>query len=98
MARSTGIGLALGGAAAGIESERSLKSHGKPLPFRVISETTIEHGMHRADAPGNTPGATGQFDTWLADGRAFAQGIAYNLHDSRIVQADLARLAHEIGG
>lgn len=85
-------------AEAGIESERSASSHGKPLPYRVISATTIEHGMHRADTPGNTPGATGQFDTWLADGRAFAWGLAYNLHDSRIVQEDLARLAHEIGG
>jgi hypothetical protein len=85
-------------AKSALESERLLMSHGKLLPYKVISDTTVEHGMHPVDTPGNTPGDTGQFETWLADGRAFAWGIAYNAHDSRIVQADLARLAHEVGG
>ena len=48
--------------------------------------------------PGTIPGVTGQFDTYLSDGRAYAYGSAGNLRDSKIVQEDLARLAHEIAG
>ena len=43
-------------------------------------------------------GQTGEYDTYLADGRVFAFGQAYNTHDSQIVQADLARIAAEIAG
>jgi hypothetical protein len=85
-------------AKAEMQTETSLTSHGKPVPYKVISATTIEHGMHPAGPPGSRPGQTGQFVTSLADGRVFALGIAYNEHDSRIVQDDLARLAHEIAG
>jgi hypothetical protein len=83
-------------ATAEIETERSFTSHGKLVPYKVVSPTTIEHGMRRAGAPGSPPGETGQFDTYLADGPVFAMGMAYNLRDSKIVQDDLARLAHEL--
>jgi hypothetical protein len=35
---------------------------------------------------------------YVADGRVFATGVAYNTHDSQIVQADLAQIADEIAG
>lgn len=68
------------------------------MPYKVISPTTIEVGMHALNVPGSPPGQTGEFDTYLADGPVFALGIAHNAHDSQIVQDDLARLAHEIAG
>jgi hypothetical protein len=85
-------------AKAEIESGKTVRSHGKVMPYRVISPTTIEHGMRPPNTPGSPPGETGEFDTYLADGRALALGIAYNEHDSQIVQDDLARIAHEIAG
>jgi hypothetical protein len=35
---------------------------------------------------------------YVAGGRVFATGVAYNTHDSQIVQADLAQIADEIAG
>ena len=70
----------------------------KLWPYKVISPTTVEIGMHKSDAPGSVRGQTGEYDTYLADGRVFAFGLAYNTHDSQIVQADLARIAAEIAG
>jgi len=85
-------------AQAEIETGKTVRSHGKVMPYKVISSTTIEHGMRPPNTPGSPPGETGEFDTYLADGGAFALGIAYNAHDSQIVQDDLARIAREIAG
>ena len=54
--------------------------------------------MHKPGAPGAERGQTGEYETYLADGRVFAIGLAFNTHDSQIVQADLARIADEIAG
>jgi hypothetical protein len=70
----------------------------KLLPYRAISSTTVELGMHKAGAPGTVRGQTGEYDTYVTDGRVFATGVAYNTHDSQIVQADLAQIADEIAG
>jgi hypothetical protein len=70
----------------------------KLWPYKVISPTTVEIGMHKSDAPGSVRGQTGEYDTYLADGRVVAFGLAYNTHDSQIVQADLAQIAAEIAG
>jgi hypothetical protein len=55
----------------------------KLTPYKVVSPTTINSGA---------------FDTWLARGRVFALGEAHTVKSSRIVQADLARVAGEIAG
>lgn len=70
----------------------------KLRPYKVISPTTVELGMHKPGAPGTVRGETGEYDTYLANGPVFAIGLAYNTHDSQIVQADLARIASEIAG
>jgi len=48
----------------------------KLWPYKVISPTTVEIGMHKSDAPGSVRGQTGEYDTYLADGRVFAFGQA----------------------
>jgi hypothetical protein len=86
---------------AGIYAEEHAPVHqgsAKLWPYKVISPTTIQIGMHKPDAPGTVRGQTGEYDTYLADGRVFAFGLAYNTHDSQIVQADLAQIADEIAG
>ncbi|HEY3763780.1 MAG TPA: hypothetical protein VGL44_01365 [Gaiellales bacterium] len=71
---------------------------GPTMPFTVITQDTIEMVKHAPDAPGFEPGTTGEYETFLADGPAFALGLAYDAKDSRIVQADLNRVVSDIGG
>jgi hypothetical protein len=71
---------------------------GASMPYKVITATTIETGMHKRGAPGAVAGTDGVYDTALARGGVLALGVAYNRHDALIVQADLARLAGEIAG
>jgi hypothetical protein len=86
---------------AGIYSQEHAQVHpGSPrlLPYKVISPTTVELGMHKSGTPGTERGQRGEYETYLADGRVFAIGLAYNPHDSQIVQTDLVRIAGEIAG
>ena len=88
-------------ARAGIYVDEHQPVPGKPTKFmayRKFGPHTIAYGLRRADAPGSVHGETGTYDTQLADGRILALGIAYTGHDSRIVEADLTRLAHQIAG
>ena len=64
----------------------------------MISANTVGVGIHEAGAPGTIAGTTGDYETFLANGRVFALGSAMNEHDSQIVQDDLARIAGEIAG
>ena len=41
---------------------------------------------------------TGQYETFIANGRVLAYGLAYNEPHSRIVRADHERIAAEIAG
>lgn len=69
------------------------------LSRRQIDSTTVVIGEHKPGAPGATsPHDTGQYDVFLADGRVFAQGVAGNDHDTKIVREALERLAGEIDG
>jgi hypothetical protein len=52
--------------------------------------------MHKGSVLGEVFPNDGQYETYLASGRAFATGLAYTEHDSRIVQEDLVRIAAEI--
>ena len=53
--------------------------------------------MHAPGAPGSASAEDdGEYDTWLAHGRVFAIGLAYNEPHSKIVRDDLQRLAAEI--
>ena len=63
----------------------------------MIDPTTIVINEH---PPGSAiiPDETGKYDTFLARGRVFAQGLAYNVPHSKIVREDLERLAAEIAG
>jgi hypothetical protein len=70
----------------------------KTLPYKLIAGTTVETHMHKGQVPGEVFPRDGQYETYLASGRAFAIGLAYTEHDSRIVQGDLARIAAEISG
>ena len=68
----------------------------KTLPYKLIARTTVETHMHKVSVPGEVFPNDGQYETFLASGRALAIGLAYTAHDSRIVQEDLARIAAEI--
>ncbi len=95
-------GFAARCAAAGLYSSQHqmVVNNGKQTVYRWrrISADTIVVNEHPLGIKGTVPGTTGEYDTWLASGRVLAFGIAYNLPNSRIVQADLARLAGEISG
>jgi hypothetical protein len=66
---------------------------------RQIDSETVLIGEHKPGAPGAmSPQDTGQYDVFLADGRVFAQGVAGNEHDTKIVREALERLAGEIAG
>ncbi|MGH9644114.1 MAG: hypothetical protein ACRD3Q_17040 [Terriglobales bacterium] len=70
----------------------------KTFPYKLIAGTTVETHMHRRDLPGAVFPSDGRYETYLASGRAYAIGLAYSEHDSRIVQRDLARIAAQISG
>jgi hypothetical protein len=72
--------------------------HSKTFGYRLIAGTTVETHMHKPGAPGTLFPTDGQYETYVAHGRALALGLAYNRHDSRVVQGDLVRIAAEISG
>jgi hypothetical protein len=68
-------------------------------PYKLIDPTTIETYMHPAGSPGSaSAGDTGQYETFIANGRVLAVGQAYNEPHSEIVRDDLERLAAETAG
>jgi hypothetical protein len=72
---------------------------GPTRPYKLIDSTTVETYMHPPGQPGEVfPDDTGQYETFLARGRVFAQGVAYNEPHSRVVREDLERIAEEVGG
>jgi len=73
-------------------------SGSKTFPYKLIAGTTVETHMHKRGLPGAVFPSDGQYETYLASGRAYAIGLAYSERDSRIVQRDLARIAAQIGG
>ena len=69
------------------------------IPYKLIDSTTVKTHMHAPGAPGSaSPADDGEYDTWLANGRVLALGLAYNEPHSKIVRDDLERLAGEIAG
>jgi hypothetical protein len=42
--------------------------------------------------------ADGEYDTYIARGRVLAEGLAYTLPTSRIVEDDLKKIASDIAG
>lgn len=69
------------------------------LSRRMIDPTTIVIDEHSAGRRGDSfSDDTGEYDTFFAQDRVFAQGLAYNLPHSKIVREDLERLAAEIAG
>ena len=89
-------------AAAGISSDLHpdpLFAKSARLPRRQIDSTTIVIDEHKAGRAGDSfKDDTGQYDIFLARGRVFAQGLAYNVPHSKIVREDLERIAAEIAG
>jgi hypothetical protein len=69
-----------------------------PSRYRLIAPSTVEIHMHKPGTPGTIAGTDGIYDTDLAHGNVLGLGLAYNGHDSQIVQADLARIAQQISG
>jgi hypothetical protein len=67
-------------------------------PFTPISYSTVGLDLHQPGASGTIAGSTGDYQTYLSDGRVLALGDAYNVHDSRIVEDDLSRYASELAG
>jgi hypothetical protein len=66
---------------------------------RMLDPTTIVVDEHSPGRPGDSfRDDTGQYDTFIAQGRAFAQGLAYSEPHSKIVREDLERLVAEIAG
>jgi hypothetical protein len=69
------------------------------IPYKLIDSTTVETGMHAPGAAGFANSEDdGEYETWIAHGRVFALGLAYNEPHSRIVRDDLQQLAAEIAG
>jgi hypothetical protein len=69
------------------------------IPYKLIDSTTVKTHMHAPGAPGSEgPQDDGEYDTWLANGRVLALGLAYNEPDSKIVREDLDQIAAEIAG
>src|SRR3954447_10717194 len=72
---------------------------GSRLSRRMINSTTIVIDEHEPGRPGDSYlDDTGQYDTFIAQGRVFAQGLAGNVPHSKILRDDLERLAAEIAG
>jgi hypothetical protein len=68
-------------------------------PFRRytrIDQTTVETSLHSGASPAFKNRDDGMYQTWIAHGRVFALGLAYNARHSKIVREDLERLASEI--
>ena len=69
------------------------------IPYKLIDSTTVETGMNAPGAPGFANREDdGEYETWIAHGRVFALGLAYNELHSKIVRDDLRQLAAEIAG
>jgi hypothetical protein len=66
------------------------------IPHRAFGPTTIVTHMHRLRR--SLYPNDGDYQTYLARGRVLALGLASTRSASRIVQADLARLATQIAG
>jgi hypothetical protein len=68
------------------------------IPHRTLGPTTIVTHEHKIGRPGSLYPDDGDYQTSLARGRVLALGLAHTRSASRIVQADLARLAAQIAG
>jgi hypothetical protein len=55
----------------------ALGRRSKTFPYKLIAATTVETHMHRVNAPGAVFPSDGQYETYLASGRAFAIWLAY---------------------
>jgi hypothetical protein len=66
------------------------------IRHRTLGPTTIVTHMHASGGPGSLYPDDGEYQTYLARGRVLALGLAHTRSASRIVQADLARLAGQI--
>jgi hypothetical protein len=68
-------------------------------PSKRLDGTTVITAPHPPGAPGFANDVDdGTYDTWIAHGRVFALGLAYNEPHSQIVRENLERLAAEIAG
>ena len=68
------------------------------IRHRTFGPTTIVTHMHAPAAPGAMYPDDGDYQTSLARGRVLALGLAHTPSASRIVQADLTRIAEQIAG
>ena len=67
--------------------------------YKLIDRPQSRRTCTRRERPGSADAEdTGQYETFIANGRVFAQGHAYNEPHSKIVREDLERLAAEIAG
>lgn len=73
-------------------------SRTRVIPHTMVSPVTMETHVHKPDTPGNIAGQDGEYDTYFADGRVLALGLAYNEPNSRVVEDDLKTIASEIAG
>ncbi len=64
----------------------------------MVSPVTMQTNMHQPKAGATVYHHDGEYDTYIARGRVLAEGLAYTGPTSRIVEADLARIASEIAG
>lgn len=78
--------------------QRTLGPHPKMRRYTVISPTIIQISKTPPGAPGVPAGMTGDYDVWLSHGRVLALGLAYNVPNAGIVNADLVKLAAQIAG
>ena len=69
------------------------------LSRRMVDSTTVVIDEHEPGRRGDSfRDDTGEYDTFISQGRVFAQGLAYNVPHSKIVREDLERIAAEIAG
>jgi len=66
------------------------------VPYKVLDSTTVQ--THPNARGFEFPEDAGEYNTSFAHGRVLAIGFAHNAPHSRIVRADLERLAAEISG
>lgn len=69
---------------------------GTTLHYKMFSPVTVDVNPHSANAPGYGSGTTGEFDTYIAQGRVLAIGTTYNEAQAAIAEADLRRLLSQI--
>jgi hypothetical protein len=70
--------------------------HDPHVPYKVIDSTTVQ--THRYARGIEFPQDAGEYNTSFAYGRVLAIGFAHNAPHSKIVRADLERLAAEMAG